>query len=208
MTFDFTQPLALLLLLILPAFWLIDRISRTHLPIQRRRLVLGVRMLVVALLIVGLAGPRVIGRAEEQAVAFLVDVSDSVTPAMRERELSFLRDATAAMTDRDRVAIIAFGDTAVVERPLSAVRTVAPIASIVDGGKTDIGGAIRLAMASLPTTMARKIVVISDGNENTGKAVDQARVANAAGVPILVMPLAQQSGPEVLVRNLETPSYV
>src|SRR3954462_15922701 len=140
MTFDFTQPLLLLLLLILPAFWLIDRVSRTHRPVQRRRVVLVVRLLVGTLIILGLAGPRVIGRAEEQAVAFLVDVSDSVTRVMRERELCFLRDATAAMTDRDRVAIIAFGDTAVVERPLCAVRTVAPTASIVDGGKTDIGG--------------------------------------------------------------------
>jgi Mg-chelatase subunit ChlD/uncharacterized membrane protein len=208
MTIDFTQPLVLLLLLILPAFWLIDRVSRTHLPAQRRRLVLGVRLLLVTLIILGLAGPRVIGPAEEQAVAFLVDVSDSVTPAMRERELSFLRDSTAAMTDRDRMAIIAFGNTAVVERPLGAVKTVAPIASIVDGSKTDIGAAIRLAMATLPTTMARKIVVISDGNENVGKAVDQAKVASAAGVPILVMPLAQQAGPEVLVRQLETPSFV
>jgi uncharacterized membrane protein/Mg-chelatase subunit ChlD len=208
MTFDFTQPLALLLLLILPAFWLIDWVSRTHLPAKRRRLVLAVRIAVVSLIILGLAGPRVIGRADEQAVAFLVDVSDSVTPAMRERQLSFLREATAAMTDQDRSAIIAFGNQAVLERPLSGARTVPPIASIVDGGKTDISGAIRLAMATLPTTMARKIVVISDGNENVGKAVEQARVANAAGVPIMVVPLAAQGGPEVLVRQLETPAFV
>ena len=181
MTVDFTQPLALLLLLVLPAFWLIDRVSRTHLPRQRRRLVLGVRIAMAALMILGLAGPRVIGRADEQAVAFLVDVSDSVTPPMRDRELSFLRDATSAMTDRDRATIIAFGAQSVVERPLSAAGPIGPIASIVDGGKTDIAGAIRLALATLPSTMARKIVVVSDGNENTGKAIEQARVSSAAG---------------------------
>lgn len=208
MTFDFTQPLALLLLLILPAFWLIDRISRTHLPRQRRRLVLGVRIAIAALLILGLAGPRVIGRADEQAVAFLVDVSDSITPPMRERQLAFLRDATAGMTDRDRATIVAFGAQSVVDRPLSAARQISPVASIVDGGKTDIAGAIRLALATMPSTMARKIVVISDGNENTGKAIEQARVSTAAGVPIQVVPLAQQSGPEVLVRQVETPSFV
>jgi Mg-chelatase subunit ChlD/uncharacterized membrane protein len=208
MTFDFTQPLALLLLLVLPAFWLIDRISRTHLPRQRRRLVLGVRIAIAALLILGLAGPRIIGQADEQAVAFLVDVSDSVTPPMRDRELSFLRDATSAMSDRDRATIIAFGAQSVVDRPLSAARTISPIASIVDGGKTDIAGAIRLALATLPSTMARKIVVVSDGNENTGKAVEQARVANAANVPIEVVPLTQQTGPEVLVRTVETPAFV
>lgn len=208
MTFDFTQPLALLLLLVLPAFWLIDRVSRTHLPAKRRRLVLAVRLAVVTLIVLGLAGPRVIGRADEQAIAFLVDVSDSVTPLMRERELGVVREATAAMTDQDRVTVIAFGSQATVDRPLSAARTVSPISSIVDGATTDIASAIRLALASLPSTMARKIVVISDGNENVGKAVEQARVAAAAGVPIHVVPLAQQAGPEVLVRQLETPAFV
>jgi Ca-activated chloride channel family protein len=208
MTIDFVQPLALLLLLVLPAFWLIDRVSRTHLPRQRRRLVLGVRITVAALMILGLAGPRIIGRADEQAVAFLVDVSDSVTPPMRERQLNFVRDAMTAMTDRDRATVIAFGSQSVVERPLSTARTISPVASIVDGGNTDIGGAIRLALASLPSTMARKIVVISDGNENTGKAIEQARVSSAAGVPIQVVPLAAQGGPEVLVRQVETPAFV
>ncbi|MCC6174387.1 MAG: VWA domain-containing protein [Chloroflexi bacterium] len=208
MTFDFTQPLALLLLLILPAFWLIDRVSRTHLPLQRRRLVLGVRLAIVGLLILGLAGPRAIGRADEQAVAFLVDVSDSVTPPMRERELAFLRDAMAGMNERDRAAVVAFGGQAVLDQPLGPARSVRPIASIVDGSKTDIAGAIRLALATLPSTMARKIVVVSDGNENVGKALDQARISNAAGVPIYVAPLAQQAGPEVLVRQLETPQFV
>jgi hypothetical protein len=33
-------------------------------------------------------------------------------------------------------------------------------------------------------------------------------VAGAAGVPIQVVPLAQQSGPEVLVRQVETPAFV
>jgi hypothetical protein len=146
MTFDFAQPLALLLLLLLPAFWLIDRISRTHLPRKRRRLVLAVRMLVVALLVLGLAGPRYIGQADEQAVAFLVDVSDSVTPPMRERQLAFMRDATAEMTDRDKSAVIAFASQAVVERPLSGPRPIGPVASIVEGGRTDLAGAIRLAL--------------------------------------------------------------
>jgi Mg-chelatase subunit ChlD len=208
MSFDFVQPLALLLLLLLPAFWLIDRATRTHLPRKRRRLVLGVRMLVATLLILALAGPRYIGQADEQAVAFLVDVSDSVTPPMRERQLQFVREATAEMTDRDRSAIIAFASQAVVERPLGGPRPVAPVASVIEGGRTDLAGAIRLALATLPSTMARKIVVLSDGNENVGKAVEQARVAAAVGVPIHVVPLAPQSGPEVLVRNVETPAFV
>ena len=97
MSIDFTQPLALALLLVLPAFWLIDRASRTHLPRRRRRLVLWVRLVVVTLVVLALAGPRMIGQADQQAVAFLVDVSDSVTPEMRARQLQWLRDAMNGM---------------------------------------------------------------------------------------------------------------
>ena len=208
MTFDLTQPPALLLLGLLPLFWLIDRASRTHLPRKRRRLVLWVRLAVIALLVVGLAGPRVTGQADRQAVAFLVDVSDSVTPELRERQLAWLREAMNGMGERDQAAVIAFGDGAVVERPLSGTRQASPIASIVGGGKTDIASAIRLALATLPSTMARKLVILSDGNENVGRAVDQAHVADAARVPIYVVPFTQQPGPEVLVRQLETPAFV
>ena len=119
MTLDFTQPLALLLLLVLPAFWLIDRVSRTHLPRKRRQLVLVVRMLVAALMILGLAGPRIIGQADEQAVAFLVDVSDSVVklrmseirmaprrtspyPGLSTSSLPVMRAATSGAKKRER----------------------------------------------------------------------------------------------------------
>ena len=208
MSIDFTQPLALALLLVLPAFWLIDRASRTHLPRRRRRLVLWVRLVVVTLVVLALAGPRMIGQADQQAVAFLVDVSDSVTPEMRARQLQWLRDAMNGMAERDQAMIVAFGDQAVIERPLSSSREVSPIASVVGGGKTDLSAGIRVALASLPSTMARKLVVLSDGSENAGRAVDQARVAGAAKVPIHVVPLVQQPGPEVLVRQLETPAFV
>jgi hypothetical protein len=55
--------------------------------------------------------------------------------------------------------------------------------------------------------MARKAVELSEGNENIGQAIGQARVANAATVPILIVPLAQQAGPEMLVRTVETPAF-
>jgi uncharacterized membrane protein/Mg-chelatase subunit ChlD len=208
MAIDFIQPLAILGLLVLPAFWLIDRFTRVHLPRTRRRLVLYVRVLVTTLLILGLAGPRVTGPAEQQAIAFLVDVSDSITPEMREQQLAWLRAAMAGMGERDQAAVIVFGKEAALERPLSRAREIGPIRSIVDTSRTNIAAAIQLALATLPNSMDRKIVVISDGNENTGKAIEQAQVASAAGVPIYTLLLGQQTGPEVLVRQVETPPFV
>jgi uncharacterized membrane protein len=208
LTLDFALPWALLGLLVLPLFWILDRVSRTHLPRRRRRLALLVRMLVAALLVVGMAQPRITGKADRQAVAFLIDVSDSINPSIRERQIAWLRDAMAGMGERDLAAFIAFGDSAVVDRPPSPNKQVLPVTSVIQGTKTDIASAIQLALATLPNTMARKIVILSDGNENVGSAVAQSKVSGAVGVPISVVPLVEQPGPEVLVRQLETPSFL
>jgi uncharacterized membrane protein len=82
------------------------------------------------------------------------------------------------------------------------------VASIVDTNYTDIGAAIKLALASFPEGTAKRIVLLSDGNENLGNAEEQARIARQNGVQIDVVPLAAgfRNDHEVLVEALEAPS--
>ena len=208
MSLELVQPYALLGLLLLPVFALLHRVSRSHLPTNRRRTALALRLAVVSLLVVAASGPRVVQSTDQLAVAFLVDSSDSVPPQVREQAVSWVRQALAAKSDRDRSVVIAFGEHAQIDRPLGNFNDLPGITSVVDGGHTNIAEAIRLGLASLPSGVARQIVLLSDGNENVEKSVEQARLVAAAGVPVSVVPLATQSGPEVLVRQVETPSFV
>ena len=75
----------------------------------------------------------------------------------------------------------------------------------VDTTYTDIAAAIKLALASFPEGTAKRIVLISDGNENLGNAVEQARIARQNGVQIDVVPLASgyRNENEVLVERVE-----
>src|SRR5262249_39073462 len=70
---------------------------------------------------------------------------------------------------------------------------------------TDIAGAIKLALASFPEGTGKRIVLVSDGNENQGNAEEQARVARLNGVQIDVVPLAagERKENEVLVQSVE-----
>src|SRR5207302_9947690 len=72
---------------------------------------------------------------------------------------------------------------------------------------TDIASAIKLALASFPDRTSKRIVLISDGNENIGQAEEQARIARQNGVQIDVVTVA--SGPrdlnEVLIERVEVP---
>ncbi|HEX3244932.1 MAG TPA: VWA domain-containing protein [Chloroflexota bacterium] len=208
MSIDFAQPLMLLMLLVLPLLIVLHRASRNTLPLRRRRLVLGVRLLVMTLLVLAVAEPRLYTTADRVAVAFLSDVSDSTGMEGRDRQLNWIRQALQSAGDRDESMIIAFGADTAIERPLSNSRDVSPLSSVVDASRTNLAGAVRLALAALPTDRLRKIVLLSDGNENLDSVAEQGRIAATAHVPISVVPLGTRSSPEMLVRSLETPSFI
>ncbi|MBY0229112.1 MAG: VWA domain-containing protein, partial [Gemmataceae bacterium] len=72
---------------------------------------------------------------------------------------------------------------------------------------TDLAAALKLALASFPEGAARRIVLITDGNENLGDAEEQARLAAALGVEIDVLPLASgvKATNEVMVEAVVAP---
>src|SRR5207302_4147569 len=78
----------------------------------------------------------------------------------------------------------------------------------VNPSGTNIATAIRAGLAVLPPTSARRLVLMSDGQENQEKADTAAALAAAAGVQLLAVPLEAQRGPEVLARALDAPSQL
>ncbi len=64
-----------------------------------------------------------------------------------------------------------------------------------------------MALASFPEDTAKRIVLISDGNENRGNAEEQAKQARSMGVQIDVLPLAkgQRNEDEVLIESIQAP---
>ena len=79
-----------------------------------------------------------------------------------------------------------------------------------DGNYTDIAAALKLALASFPEGTGKRIVLISDGNENLGNAEEQARLAKTLKVQIDVLPLAagKRNDDEVLVERVEAPPLI
>jgi len=210
-TFDFEQPLVLALLPVaLGLVFLLWRTSRAYMPPVRRRASLVLRLASVALLVLVLASPLVQLRANELAVAVLLDRSDSISPAARAQQEQWLDRALAAKGAQDRLAIVTFAGDATVERPLSSDAQL-PRLSVdanLHSSRTDIAAAIRTGLAALPPDAARRLVLLSDGSENLDHAEPAASLAAAAGVPLDAVPLDQSSGPEVLVQGLDAPAQL
>ncbi len=203
-----TQPQFLLLLALAPAFVLIWRLSLRGLTRGRDVLVLAVRLAVLALLVAGLAQPLALNSPDSSAVAFLVDVSDSLTPEQRRQAMDWLGQALAQKGPRDQAEVIPFAGEAALEQPPGPEGGLPDLTSALRPDRTNLAAAIRLAVGTLPPGAAKKIVVLSDGAENVGDALAEAQLAAAAGVPVSFVPLAGPRGPEALVRQVETPSVL
>ncbi|MCC6188949.1 MAG: VWA domain-containing protein [Anaerolineales bacterium] len=204
---SFSAPAFLLLLLALPFLVWVGRPSRG--PSRRREIIsLALRLVIAVLLILGLAGLEVRRAADALSVVYLVDHSDSMPLAARQVALDYVRRALAGMGLHDRSGVIVFGGEALVERPLSASKELGGFTSSVTSLQTDLAEAIRLGLALLPVDTARRMVILSDGIETTGDAVEAARLAAASGVEILVVPFATRGGAEAVVADVTAPAHL
>ncbi len=216
------QPWWLLLLLLVPlVFWFSYR-SLAGLGPVRRWIALGLRCLLITLLALALAELRLKHQNDTVTVLFLVDRSLSVPQEPDEsdntidrrwlREKKFINEAVekrGSGHERDKAGLIVFGKRPRLELPPSDAPRFKfqEFASTVDGNYTDVAAAIKLALASFPEGSGKRIVLLSDGNENMGNAEEQARIAKQNGVQIDVVPLGagQRNENEVLVEHVEAP---
>jgi len=201
----FSFPLALLGLLAVPYLIWLGR-PRGTFSRNRETASLLLRVLIVILLVLGLAGMQVVKAADKLGVVFLIDASDSMDETARQASAGYVADVMGRMGPEDEAAVIVFGADALVERPMSPVRELSPIASAPLPLNTDLAEAIRLGLALYPQGSARRMVILSDGLSTTGDAEQAARLAAASGVEIVAVPFGAVLGPEVLVTSVGAPT--
>lgn len=206
---SFIYPSALWLLLLLLPLWGLALAVPRRLGAVRFWGSLGLRSLLLLALILSLAGTQYVASVSELSTVFLLDSSDSVAPSLRGRAETFIQAALGTMGTNDRAAIVSFGANALVERAPSSDRALGRITSIPTGERTDIEHAIQLGLALLPADTQKRMVLLSDGAENSGQALAAARLAAARGIPLDIVSLgATTSEPELLVAQLDAPSQV
>lgn len=215
MRFDFTNPAALLLLSLIPLALYLARNSLANLSSARRYVSIAVRVLLVLLIVLALAGLRFRTTSRDLALIFLVDVSASVAQDNRQEIFDFINTEIATAAPRDYVGVIAFAREPSVE--LAPARKEAlgdwrlsEISSNPARDYTDIAAALRLAAALVPEDAAGRLVLISDGNENLESSTEESELLRASGIEVYTRSIGTatergQSRGEVAVRDLEAP---
>jgi len=201
--------LLLLLALIPLAVW-VHRESLAGLRGGRANWALGFRVALVTLLCLALAGLAVSQPTRKLAVLFVLDRSDSIPPDKKTAALEFVNMAARAMEPgRDEAGLLVFGSDAYLEMETTESLRVRQILSVVGRDSTNIAQAVRLALASFPGDAQKRIVLLSDGNENIEEVLrTSARDAQADGVQVDSVPLVYEYTQEVMADKLVMPSQV
>ena len=208
---SFHSPWYLLLLLFIPPVWVMSIKSLRALGRVRSWAVLALRTAVILLLVAALADVQWVRTSERLTVVYLLDQSLSIPAEHRQAMIEYVNASISKHREgKDRAGVVVFGRDAAIEiPPLDGCVQVPPaIESVLDPEHTDLAGAMRLAQASFPEDAAKRIVIVSDGNENLGDALKQAQALCGSGIGIDVVPVRYQNRAEVSVQRLSIPADI
>ena len=215
MKLDFTNPLALLLLSLIPLALYLARTGLTNFSSTRRGISITARILLLLLIVLALAGLRIRTTSRDLAVIFLVDVSASIAQDNRQEVLDLINREIGDAAPKDYVGVVAFAREPSVE--LAPTRKealgdwrISQISSNPPRDYTNIAAALRLAAALVPEDATGRFVLISDGNENLDRSPEEAEILRASGIEVYTRAIGTttelgQSRGEVAVRDLEVP---
>ena len=205
---EFARPA--LLLLIIPAIalvWWVSRQSVHPMGPLRARWLLAIRMLLVTLALIGLAGPAMPLRTAEQAVIFVLDHSRSQGEPGIARTMATCNRLAAQLPPDTWIGVVSAGaHTEVMRLPERNWKTLEADPTLMerDGNHTNLADAIELARGLFPPGTGRKLVLLSDGAETRGDVAAAAREAAVAGVVIDAIPIAGEERPDIRVLRLRT----
>ena len=169
---------------------------------------LALRAALVIVLCASLARPTLPRWVDRMNVLFLLDYSDSVSLAARERAYRFAADAVKQMKGGDRAGLIVFGEQAVVDQPLQNRPALDRPKAEVRGRGTNVFQAIQLGLASLPPGQANRLVLLTDGRQNAGNALAAAQAAKDRGTDLYYVAAPLTFSQEVVAESLVLPQEV
>ncbi len=209
----FNSPWYLLLLGLLPVMWWYSFRSLSGLGRWRRLMALVLRTAVLALLVAALAEMQYQRTSDRLTVIYLLDQSLSIPEARREAMIRYVNASIRSQRNadkEDRAGVVVFGQNAEVEVPPVdfSIQLVPKVESLLNPDYTNLAGAMQRAMAMFPHDAAKRIVIVTDGNQNMGDALEQARAVANAGVSIDVMPVPLERQSEVSVEKVALPADV
>jgi Mg-chelatase subunit ChlD len=191
------------LLLVLGAELVVSRRRRGVTTLQWR-LGLAARAVIVGLLLLVLVNPVIDIADDSVKTVFVVDVSDSLGSSV-DTARSWVDSAITDAGD-GRWAVVEVGADARVAVPVGT----APYepAESVDATATNLGRGLRLAASLLDGESRERVVVVSDGRDNSGDLQDELDRLKDLGIVVDVHTVPGEARADAAVASIDVPSHV
>ncbi|HKQ26782.1 MAG TPA: VWA domain-containing protein [Burkholderiales bacterium] len=201
-------PLALLTAL--PLIWLLT--WRNRASVGRARVVSATVLRSVALIaiVVALLKPTLHRDSEDVSVVYVLDVSSSVAP----RFLGEALDWIAQVNTRFRPAqsrVVAFADHAELVDSIEAVRTLAVTdgtgpENAINQNASDLEEGLLAALPGFAPGLAKRVVLLSDGNQTEGDAWQAMLRLQAVGARVFAVPAPVAAESDAWIDRITVPS--
>jgi len=203
---EFAHPWFFILLLVVPALVLIMRGSLADVTPRQRLVCFLLRTFILLLLVLSLAGVWLRLPSGDLSVLFLVDHSASISETAKKQARDFIAAALSASRSNDETGIIGFAkESTVLQPPATNLKVEDKWAEVTGRNSTEIGNALEFASGVFPPDKAKRIVLLSDGNDTGENTLDTARKLADAGIELYTVPLRNPQNPEVLMEKLTIP---
>ena len=194
------QYLALLAALILAIEWWFFRNQPAS------RLALALKIAAIAAAVISVFQPDLSVQETKMAVAVLPDTSASISAADLETA-SRLTSAIDGARGRNIVRVLPFARSIRAATPQEFASGWKLRGTGGEAGRaTSLESAIREASAAMPSGMVPRLVLISDGKENSGSVARAAWQAHQLGIPIDTYALAGRPEPRLQLESVRLPT--
>ncbi len=206
MAIQFERPW--LLLLILPAAAFIYYLAKDMIRLVRWRhnTIIFTRSIIYLLIILLLSGIVFEHTSAIKTTLFLVDSSDSIRD--KNMGIEFIKEALKDMGKEDEAGIINFGGNSAIEILPDKALKFSDIQTRIDSSYTNLESALVSAQSIMPWENKKRIVLLSDGRENAGNVLKQAKRMKENGYSIDIFPLVADMEAEVQLQELRIPDSV
>ena len=169
-------------------------------------LILISRIIIFTLLTLSFANITVSIKGKNISTVFLLDVSESISSFKSSGE-SFIKSALEIMPRGNKAGVILFGDNSKIDKIIDNKQYKGLNESPINTA-TNIQSAVESAITLFEDGTSKRIVLITDGEENKGDILKSIPLINAENIDLKVYKVTGQTGNEVYVDNVTVPDNI
>ena len=181
---------------------------KKHKPTSKNDFIILIsRILIFSLLVAAFGNITLNIKGRNISTVFILDVSESMGDFEESGEL-FINNALKEMPKGNKAGVVIFGDNSRIDKVLNKKREYKSINEKPLVTATNIQEAIESALSLFKKGTSKRIVLMTDGEENQGDILKSIPLINEQNIDFKVYKVTSEDGDEVYVDNVKVPDNI